>query len=162
MVIRTFQCLNKRCVRQFDAWESNPACPACGCVRVQWVPGGGHIAGVAKAADAELRALADIFKLPDINSAERGRGAKRIVTQNPVDPKSAPPMQFGPGFAAVVDPNRARTSENPSGAQCVPSAAHVDFRAKVPMGTALSHSRSVPGVHTATVIDASHRPRGGA
>ena len=59
-IIRSWQCLNARCKRRFEAWEPNPACPSCKCVRVDWVPGGGHIAGTAKAADAELRALLEL------------------------------------------------------------------------------------------------------
>ena len=76
--------------------------PFLQCVRVQWIPGGGHIAGTAKAADAELRNLVDVFKMTDINSAQRGERAMPKLAQ-PVNPgRNAPNMQFGPGFTSPI------------------------------------------------------------
>jgi hypothetical protein len=99
---------------------------------VQWIPGGGHVAGTAKACDAELRNLVDVFKMADVNSAQRGERAMPKIPQ-PVNPgRSQPNMQFGPGFTSPI--------------------------VRVGTGIALPHSRSVPGVHAATAIEASHRP----
>jgi hypothetical protein len=145
---RSWRCLNSRCCEAFDAWEANPSCPKCQCVRVEWVPGGGHVAGTAKACDSELRALADAFRMPDMNSARRDQAAKQIQPQRPMD-RSTPVMNFG-GFAAQVNTSL--------GAQCVPTANKMDFKTTVGIGNKLAHSRTVPGVHTATAIEAAHRP----
>ena len=147
-VIRSWICGNSRCSASFDSWEPNPSCPRCKCVRVSWKPGGGHIAGVAKAADAELRALADVFRMSDMNSASRDRGAKIVPVQAPQ--AAGPVHHFPGGFSATVNPN--------VGAQCVPTANKMDFRAKVGMGTPLAHSRSIPGVHSHTAVEARHKP----
>jgi len=149
-ILRSWLCLNHRCNARFDAWESHPACSKCGCVRVSWVPGGGHVAGTAKAADAELRTLADHFGLSDINSARRDQRAKPFLPPQPaVDRNAAPSMQFMPGFTAPINPERAT---------CVPSTSKVNFKTRVQTGSALPHSRSVPGVHAGTRVEASHRP----
>ena len=154
-VIRSWQCLNARCGHEFTAWESNPKCPTCKCVRVHWIPGGGHVAGTAKGCDAELRALADAFKMPDIHSSARGGYAKQgQVKHAAVAGRDQPNMQFAPGFTAPL----ARDSQGRVVATCQPSTSHVNFKAKVAAGVPLPHSRSVPGVHAATAIEASHRP----
>lgn len=150
MIVRTFLCLNKRCEAEFEAWDDmNPPCSGCGCVRVQWLPRGGHTMGTAPGADAEFRKLSDCFGLSDLRSAVRGEAAKKIAAQPHVDQRSAPSMQFAPGFAAVP---------HPSGAVCVPSTQNVTFKAKAAIGAGLPASRSVPGVHAGTVIEATHRP----
>ena len=148
-IIRSWQCQNSRCAKEFTAWENYPACPGCGCVRVQWIPGGGHVAGTAKAADAELRALADVFKMSDINSAHRDERAKPKLQPQANPGRSVPNVQFAPGFTAPI---------NPTAAQCLPSTSTVNFKTRVGTGRALPTSRSVPGVHSATAIEASHRP----
>lgn len=154
-IIRSWLCLNARCNAQFTAWEPNPACSTCGCVRVQWVPGGGHVAGTAKGADAELRALADAFRMPDINSAVRGERAKPTVSQPYVDQKGAPAHQFAPGFAAVAHPERA---------VCVPSSQNVNFKTKLGVGNALGAGKlGLPSVQSGTTFEGRHSPnaRGG-
>ncbi len=149
-VIRSWICGNARCGATFDSWEANPACSSCGCVRVNWKPGGGHIGGTAKAADKELRALADMFAMPDMNSAQRDRGAKKVAPQ-PVADHSGPMMQFGPGFAAPIP--RGAT------AMCVPSSQHVDFKVKASAGVALGAGKlGLPSVQSGTAIEATHRP----
>lgn len=147
-VIRSWICGNSRCADVFDSWEPNPSCPRCKCVRVSWKPGGGHIAGVAKAADAELRALADVFRMSDMNSASRDRGAKIVPAQAPS--ATGPVHHFGSGFYAPVTPG--------GGAVCVPTTNKFDVRTTVGMGAPLAHSRSVPGVHANTRIEAVHKP----
>jgi hypothetical protein len=150
-ILRSWSCLNPRCAAEFTASEACPACPQCGCVRVNWIPGGGHVGGTAKAADAELRALIDVFKLPDINSAERGRGAKKIAPQPVVDRHSGPMVNFGTGFSAPIAPG--------AGAMCVPSSQAVDFKVKAGIGRAHTAGKlGLPSVQSATSFDASHRP----
>jgi hypothetical protein len=155
-VLRSWQCQNARCNKQFDAWEAYPTCPKCGNVRVQWIPGGGHIAGTAAAADSELKKLADQFGLSNLNSARRDQAAKPVVT-----PPAAPrewhnAMQFAPGFAAT--PYVMGQNGRPMPV-CVPSMQGVSFKTKVMPGNAVAHSRTVPGVHAGTRIEASHRPK---
>ena len=149
-IIRSWLCLNSRCSTQFEAWDANPACSKCGCVRVQWVPGGGHVAGSAKAADAELRGLADHYGLGDINSARRDERAKPKLPPQPVVDRNTPSINFGHGFTAPVHAGGA--------AMCIPSTSNVNFKARVATGRALPSSRSVPGVHAGTTLEASHRP----
>jgi len=148
-IIRTWRCMNGRCGKSFDAWEANPECPACRCVRVEWIPGGGHLAGTAKSCDAELRALADVFRMNDMASARRGEAAKRP----PAAPDSAPgPVHtFAPGFTAPVNPA--------NGAVCVPTTSRVDFKAKVGIGNKLAPSGVFPNVRSNTAVEATHRPR---
>ena len=155
-ILRSFICENLRCNAWFDSWASNPACPTCKCVRVSWRPAGGHIGSGAKAADAELRTLADMFKMPDMNSADRGRAAKK-VNLPPAPDSGMPAMKFGGGFAAVVDPARARSNENPSGAQCVPTANNINYKVKAGPGSQLAPNKSYPGLRSNTVIEATHK-----
>jgi hypothetical protein len=146
--IRSWRCLNGRCDHAFTAWEPNPSCPKCGCVRVNWIPGGGHCGGTAKAADAELRALVDIFKLPDINSAQRDRAAKKVATQPTA--VGGPLMSFGPGFVAHAHPSQA---------VCVPTANKVNYKARLGTGQPLGPGKmGMPGIAVGTSIEAAHRP----
>lgn len=146
-IIRSWQCQNSRCGKRFDAWEANPECPKCHCVRVSWVPGGGHVAGTAKAADAELRNLAECFRMENMHSAERGRGAKIVAPQAPI--AAGPARQFAPGFTAAAPMDRA---------VCVPSSTPIDFKAKVGIGNKLSPNASFPAMRTNTAIEAAHKP----
>lgn len=150
-IIRTWGCQNLRCEKVFDSWEPNPSCPICKGVRVGWVPGGGHIMGGAtKTGDAELRALVDVFKLGDINSAEAGRAAKKVSLPAPSRP-SGPVHTFAGGFSAAVDPT--------VGAQCVPTANRVDFKVKATPGSQLSPNSgfSKMSVRANTAVEASHK-----
>lgn len=149
-ILRSWGCLNPRCESEFTSGEPAPSCPHCGNVRVNWIPGGGHIGSHAKAADKDLQALIDVFKLPDINSAERGRGAKKVATQPAVDPKAAPQMNFGMGFSAPIVPGAP--------AMCVPSTQAVDFKVKAGLNRQMGPGKlGLPGVQSATAIEASHK-----
>lgn len=148
-VLRTWHCQNSRCGKQFDAWESNPECPACHCVRVAWVPAGGHIGKAGKSADAELRALADVFRMTDMNSAEEGRAAKKVNLPQPA-PTDGPVHTFAPGFSAPVAAG--------AGPACVPTSSHVDFKVKAGVGHSLAPSKVFPNVRNGTAVEAAHRP----
>jgi len=147
-VIRSWQCQNSRCQKAFDSWEPNPACPSCKCVRVGWIPGGGHIAGTVKAADAELRALADVFRMTDMHSAQEGRGAKKVAQQ----PQTSGQVHtFAGGFAANINPS--------AGAQCVPTANNFNVKVHATPGNALGPGAlGLPSVRTNTAIQATHKP----
>ena len=146
-IIRTWGCLN--CGHQFDSWDRAPECPDCECARVSWVPGGGHIAGISRRGDAEFKALADVFKLDDLKSAKRGEAAK--IVKAPQSPAGGTPHDFG-GFVANINPN--------VGAQCVPVANKVNFKATAEVGRANGRGAlGLPSVQSATQIDSTHRPK---
>ena len=149
-VLRTWHCQNSRCGQQFDAWDANPECPACHCVRVAWVPAGGHIGKAAKTGDAELRALADVFRMTDMNSAEEGRAAKKVNLPQPA-PTDGPVHTFAPGFSAPVAPG--------AGAACVPSSNKVDFKVKATPGSRIvaDSGFSKMSVRSHTAVEAAHR-----
>jgi hypothetical protein len=156
MILRTWHCQNARCSRQFDAWESNPECPACHGVRVSWVPAGGHIKGAAtKTGDAELRALADIFRMGDMNSAQEGRGAKKVSLPSAPSSNAGNVKTFSGGFAAAID----TTQPAYNGAQCVPTANKIDYRVKATPGSRITPDSgfSKMNVRSNTAIEASHR-----
>ena len=150
-ILRTWFCQNSRCASpQFEAWDANPSCPACRCVRVAWVPGGGHIRGEkTKGAEKELRALVDIFKMTDMNSAQEGRGAKKVNL--PSSPAAAGPVQtFAPGFSAPV--------QRGAGAACMPTSDHVQFKVKAGPGTKLQPNGTFPSVRSGTAFEGAHKP----
>jgi len=149
-IIRSWQCKNTRCNCAFDSWEANPACPKCQCVRVGWIPGGGHIAGTAASCDADLRALADCFRMTDIHSSARGGYAKQGQIKHP-RAADGPVHTFAPGFSAAVNPQQ--------GATCVPTNSKVDFKVKTGTGNKFGPGAlGLPGVRAGTVIEAAHKP----
>jgi hypothetical protein len=81
-----------------------------------------HIGGVAKGADAELRALADVFRMNDMNSAYEGTAAKKVKLPDATPATAANVMTFAGGFSAAVNPAL--------GAQCVPTANKIDYKVK--------------------------------
>lgn len=147
-IIRTWHCLNSACGKTFDSWEPNPLCPACKCVRVGWVPNGGYIKGAAtKTGDAELRALADVFRMGDMNSAQAGQAAKKVSLPPPAQGGAV--HTFANGFSAAINPA--------AGAQCVPTSNKVDFKVGAKLGERLSPNSSFPGMSSNTVIEGIHK-----
>ena len=148
-IIRTWRCLNARCGGVFNSWDANPSCPSCQCVRVEWQPAGGHIGGYSKNADVELRALADMFKLGDMNSAEEGQAAKkvRLPPATPANPGNV--HTFAGGFSAAVNPS--------AGAQCVPTANKIDYKVKATPGSQLAPNGSFPSVRSNTAVEAAYK-----
>jgi hypothetical protein len=129
----------------FHSYEkANPPCPECGCIKVSWVPGGGHIGKMAPKADATLRSLADSFGLTNMNSPSPSRlnRAQPKIEQPPVD-DSMGVKHFAPGFSAHV----SRGWDGMGGATCGPSEGSVTAAGRVTVGAALSPGqRSYPGV----------------
>lgn len=150
MISRDWHCLNERCGHAFHSFDpANPPCPQCGCVRVSWIPGGGHIGKMAKSVDKSLRAIADQHGLTNLNSPSHSR-LNRAMPRLEVPPIS-PEMgirNFAPGFSAPVSAH---------GPICVPSTAPIDLRGKVQIGVARDSSKSIPGPMTNTVIEGRHR-----
>ena len=150
MIIRSWICQNQRCADWFDSYEPNPSCPKCGCVRVGWRPNGGHVGGAAKGADTELRALADIFRMGDMNSAEEGRGAKKVRLPETTVPNGGNVHTFAGGFSAAVNPA--------AGAQCVPTANKIDYKIKAGTDNKLgAGALGMPSVRSNTAIEAAHK-----
>ncbi|MBO0710758.1 MAG: hypothetical protein J2P47_05700 [Acetobacteraceae bacterium] len=138
MISRNWQCLNKRCGAVFHSYaHSNPPCPHCGCVRVSWVPGGGHV-GRSAAIDATLRSLADGYRMSDINSASPSRLNRSMPKHGPQPVADGPIMNFAPGFAAPFNTGGMAT--------CEPSHQRLNFTAKVAAGSRMSPSRSYPQI----------------
>lgn len=138
MISRNWQCLNRRCGATFHSYEKgNPECPQCGCVRVSWVPGGGHLAKTSTSADLVLKSLAHDYGMNNINSPSPSR-LNRAAPK--YDGAVADPglgvKHFAPGFSSHVSPN---------GATCSPSLEPVSLRGQQPVGRSFSPSNSVPG-----------------
>jgi hypothetical protein len=138
MLIRDWCCLNKRCGATFRSDDhGNPNCPACGCARVSWIPGGGHIASQAPAADRQLRSLADQYGMKNINSGSESR-LNRAMPKFDHAPADGPVLGFAPGFSAPF---------NRSGrATCGVSANNVNFKASVAAEARQAPSRTYPQI----------------
>jgi hypothetical protein len=151
VISRDWHCLNTVCGTVFHSFEkANPPCPKCGCVRVDWVPGGGHRMDLAPRVDARLRGIADQHGMTNLNSpspSRLNRAAPRIDTP-PISPHLGT-VNFGPGFSAPV-------SEH--GPICVPSSTPVNIRGKVAVGVRRDSSSSIPGPGANAIVEARHRP----
>lgn len=137
MLSRDWQCGNKRCGCVFHSYEhSNPPCPRCGCVRVSWVPGGGHV-GSMQALDASLKNLAKSYGMSDINSASPSRLNRAMPKHDPVV-ADGPVLNFAPGFAAPF--NRAGR------ATCEPSRTGVNFTVRSAAEAKLPKQNNMPAI----------------
>lgn len=148
MISRDWHCLNPQCGHEYHSFEkANPPCPACGCLRVDWIPGGGHTGGMARRVDARLRDIADQHGFTNLNSASPSRlnrAAPRIETP-PISPELGV-KHFAPGFSAPISAH---------GPICVPSVAPLNLRGKVSVGAhAQRHeaSATMPGPSANTVF----------
>jgi hypothetical protein len=135
MISRDWRCQNCGCV--FHSFEkANPPCEECGCVRVDWIPNGGHIGKVAPRADATLRGLADQFGMTNMNSPSPSRLNRAMpALEQPKFDSSYGQRHFAPGFSSPV---------SPYGATCTPSTAPIDVRGKVQIGVPRVRSESIP------------------
>lgn len=149
MISRNWQCLNRRCGTTFHSYEKgNPECPQCGCIKVAWVPGGGHIGKVAPSADATLRSLATDYGMSNMNSASPSRQNRAMPRYEgaTADPGLGV-KHFAPGFSAHVSPN---------GATCSPSLSPVNLKGVQPVGRSFSPSGTIPGPLAMTEFAARH------
>src|SRR3974390_1440577 len=74
MLSRTWRCLAPQCGKAFHSYEkANPPCEHCGCVRVAWIPGGGHVGKVSPGYDRTLKSLAYDYGMSNINSPSPSR-----------------------------------------------------------------------------------------
>lgn len=159
-VLRTWKCLNRRCLHEFDTGEPVPHCPKCDCVRVTWVPGGGNILHARTTSlDRTIRQQADAFGMSDLNSPSHSRLNRAAPRARvPAPSTSLGQVTFAPGFAAEV---------HSAGSTCAPSLSGptglkgytgaVGDRA-VPF----PGSNTVPGPRANAVVHARHVTRGQA
>lgn len=153
-VSRDWQCQNKRCHAQFHSYEPHPECPKCGCVRVSWVPGGGHISNV-KGLDASLNALAKNYGMGDINSASPSR-LNRSMPKHPMPKADGPMWRYAPGFTAPFN-----MQSNPT---CEPSRERVNFKVTQAAGRHVggaTQMRTGPAITAGTPMAAAAILRGG-
>lgn len=138
MMSRHWQCLNHNCCHVFHSYEhGNPECPRCRCVRVQWVPGGGHVGKQYRQLDASLRSLAESFGMTNINSASPSRLNRSMPKHDPVK-ADGPVKQFAPGFAAPYNTQGRATCE-PSRDQSI------DFKVRAGVDSMLTPT-NVPSI----------------
>jgi hypothetical protein len=146
LIIRTWGCQNQACLSRFESGERAPACPACGCVRVGWVPGKVNVGSAStRQMDATLRDLCAAYGLTDINSPSPSRQPQAKILAKPT--AAGGKMNFQ-GFAAEVNPS--------AGAQCVP-VDNVTAKVKPGIGQALTGQLGMGSLGSNTEIVATHR-----
>ena len=141
MIARTWGCQN--CRVSFDSYEANPPCPNCGCVRVEWVPGRLNIGGTS-GIDKEVRSLADVYGMNDVNTPSPSR-LNRAMPSAPAPAADGGVRHWGMGFSSTW---------SPYGATCVPCNAAVS--GKVMVGQPLARSHTVDPIQAHTRIEARH------
>ncbi len=155
MIIRSWICLNRHCVHEYDAEGDYPPCPRCGGLRVKWVPRPVAIRSEkTKAADASVRQLTDIYGDKNYRSPRRHEAMAPKVNPTTTAGKT---MRFEPkGMAGWSADLPLDGAGNPV-AICSPTGV----TAKVSLspgqlGTRVPESGPSLGKHTR--FDASHRP----
>lgn len=155
MISRDWMCLNPRCRSTFHSFEkANPPCPKCGCMRVDWVPGGGHIMAMAPRVDKRLRAISDQHGGMNLNSpspSRVNRAAPRLETP-PLSPELGV-KHWGMGITSQFSRH---------GPVCVEASNPVNLHGKVLVGNNASpHSSSntIPGPGANAVVHARTKQR---
>jgi hypothetical protein len=151
VISRDWRCLNPECGNEFHSMDdANPPCPECGCVRVDWIPGGGHLMKRAPSLDRTIRGIADQHGLTNLNSPSHSRLNRAMpkAYAPPINPEAGL-MSFGPGFSAPI---------SLQGPVCVPTATPAQVRGSVQIGQRRSASTSVPGPSANAIVEARHRP----
>jgi hypothetical protein len=148
-VLRTWCCQNMKCGTTFDAWENYPACPQCGCVRCNWIPGGGHIGKSAPRIDATFRDLAQAYGMTDIASARAGERAMPKLPQGAHE--TGPQMQFAPGFVGTA---YRRDAAGDYRSVCSFSP-HASVKVKTAVGSKLRGATNAPPMTSNTRVEGS-------
>ena len=105
-MIRSWKCQNKACWNEFDAQNDNPACPACGCIRTNWIPKPVNIGKTASGLDKVVRDLANDFKMKNVPTVQAGETVKGPATQGvPISVGGMQAMLGPDGRAGVVNFN---------------------------------------------------------
>ena len=126
MISRDWRCENRACHAVFHSFEPHPVCPSCGCVRVNWVPGGGHVGRQYKQLDASLNALAKNYGMSDINSPSPSRLDRAMPKHERPVGDSPFLWNFAPGFVAPFNMQSQPT--------CEPSRQPVNFKVTAATG----------------------------
>jgi hypothetical protein len=148
MISRDWQCLNQKCGQIFHSFErANPPCPTCGCVRVDWVPGGGHTMSVAPRMDARLRAISDQHGGMNLQSVSHSRSTRAAPRLDP--PPLSPELgvkHWGMGITSEFSRH---------GPVCVEASNPVQISGKVAVGpnaAPRSASTTIPGPSANSVL----------
>jgi hypothetical protein len=137
-VSRNWHC--SHCHGTFHSFEPNPECPACGCVNVAWVPGGGHVLK-HNGVDRTVRNLADQYGMTNVNTPSPSR-LNRAMPKYDGAVADGPVLNFAPGFSAPVSTQGRAT--------CDPSVHKVDFKARVAAESAIiPQQRRYPNIGAA-------------
>lgn len=75
-VYRTFGCLNRNCRHEFTTDNEYPSCPACGALKVKWVPKGFAILKKSVGYDKTIKSLTDRAGMTNMNEPRAGQRAK--------------------------------------------------------------------------------------
>lgn len=87
MIIRTWQCLNRRCLHRWDGEGDHPKCINCGGLHVKWIPGGFAIKSErTRNVDATVAQLQTVYGDKNYRSPRRDEA---------VAPKVNPPVAPG-------------------------------------------------------------------
>ncbi len=157
MISRDWRCLNDRCGETFHSFANdNPPCPACGCVRVGWIPGGGHVNSIAPRMDARIRSIADQHGLTNLNSPSNSR-LNRAMPRAPIHP-TVPGVTHNWGFG-ISSPIPDAHHPN-AGAIASFSATSVSNKVVVGDSAQSRDSRWLPGPLANSVIVARTKQRG--
>lgn len=142
MISRDWRCLNDDCGHVFHSYEkANPPCPTCGCMRVDWVPAGGHIlSGRTKRMDQSVRSIAAQHGMTNLNSPSPSRNDRAApkIDVPPLSPELGV-KHWGMGIASEFSRH---------GPVCVESSNAINLRGKVSVGPnaiPATPSSSVPG-----------------
>ena len=153
MPTRSWICLNRRCVAEFDATDNNPACPNCGGVRCKWVPKPVNIArGVATRVDRDVQGLAEDYNLTNFNSPQRGRKAAMTPASTAQTHTFAPKSMPGWAGALPVDPQTGAIQ---------PACVTTGVKAKLAGGPLIDKKHPATMAEMTPQIQASWKPDGG-
>lgn len=156
MISRDWMCQNSACGSVFHSYsDANPPCPECGCLRVSWVPGGGHVlSGRTRSLDRTVRGLAEQHGMTNLNSPSESRlnRAAPRVYQPPLSPELGV-KHWGHGIA---------TQFSAHGVTATQAASPINLTGKLAVG---QHAQprygggSVPGPMANTVIEGRDKRR---
>jgi hypothetical protein len=159
MVSRDWCCLNSRCGSQFHSFDDHPECPKCGCVRVHWIPGGGHIGKLAPRMDRTVRSLASDFGFTNLNSpsaSRLNRGAPRADHPGPQRRLGEKTFGMGLGIPGITANVYDKCSSEPATAPTGLKGTSMRIGDNAPRFT--RGAGSFPGPSDNAVVHYRHRP----
>ena len=161
MPTRTFLCLNRNCLTEFDSQAEARYCPRCRGNRVRWVPKPVAImSGATKRADETVRNLATDFGMTNVNSPVRGqRAAPPVPPSNIVNFRMSNAPAWGGQFAIGED-GKPRAMCIPTGVKGkMKGGAIIDQRARYTPGRDLGGGSEIVG-SSGTAADIANAVKG--